>query len=153
MECTVTLVDHGLPDMGYDEAFDRRVEVTAKASELGLIEQANRQVFHGRGFALTRDPETGNLWLTPSDDPEGWAYPPDQKPRRFVLVRDEDETGVSGTGIVAEGIRFSSGAVALQWTTDWPTSVVFHERGIESVEHVHGHNGKTRIEWMDRWDQ
>lgn len=67
-------VDHGLPDMSYEEARAQRLVVTARASELGLIEQANRQVFHARGFALTRDPETGDLWLTPTADPEGWSY-------------------------------------------------------------------------------
>jgi hypothetical protein len=67
--------------------------------------------------------------------------------RAFRLQRLEDETGVSGTGFVAEGVRFSDGTVALRWTSDWPTSVVFHERGIESVEAVHGHSGKTRIVW------
>lgn len=69
--------------------------------------------------------------------------------RRFVLARDEDVTGVSGTGIVAEGVLFSNGVVALQWTSEFPTSVVFHQRGMESVEAVHGHTGRTRIEWVD----
>ena len=68
--------------------------------------------------------------------------------RMFTLVRDEDVTGVSGTGVVAEGIEFSGGVVALRWLSDWPTSVVFHERGMESVEAVHGHGGKTRIVWQ-----
>jgi hypothetical protein len=67
-----------------------------------------------------------------------------------VLVRSEDVTGVSGTGVVAEGVLFSNGVVALQWTSEFPTSVVFHQRGMESVEAVHGHGGKTTIEWVDR---
>lgn len=70
-------------------------------------------------------------------------------PRRFLLVRDVDETGISGVGIVAEGLRFTDGVVVLRWTGAYPTSVVFHDRGVESVEAVHGHNGKTRIEWLD----
>lgn len=69
--------------------------------------------------------------------------------RRFVLKRDTDETGVSGTGVVAEGVLFSNGVVALQWTSEFPTSVVFHQRGIESVLAVHGHGGKTRLLWLD----
>lgn len=69
--------------------------------------------------------------------------------RRFVLHRDEDETGVSGTGVVAEGVEFSGGVVALRWTSAWPTSVVFHDRGIEAVKAIHGHNGRTRIVWLD----
>lgn len=69
-------------------------------------------------------------------------------PRAFVLRRTEDVTGVSGTGIVAEGVEFSDGTVALRWTSAWPTSVVFHDRGIASVEAVHGHGGKTHVEWV-----
>ena len=68
-------------------------------------------------------------------------------PRAFVLQRDVDVTGVSGTGVVAEGVAFSDGTVALRWLSEWPTSVVFHDRGIEAVEAVHGHDGRTRILW------
>jgi hypothetical protein len=71
------------------------------------------------------------------------------QPRAFVLQRNEDLTGVSGTGIVAEGVAFSDGTVALRWTSEWPTSVVFHERGIDSVRHVHGHDGHTTTVWAD----
>lgn len=70
-------------------------------------------------------------------------------PRAFVLQRDEDVTGVSGTGVVAEGVEFSDGTVVLRWTSEWPTSVVFHQRGIESVEAVHGHDGRTKIVYLD----
>lgn len=69
--------------------------------------------------------------------------------RRFELHRDADVSGVSGLGVVAEGIQFSDGIVALRWTSTWPTSVVFHDRGIEAVEAVHGHGGRTRIVWLD----
>ena len=69
--------------------------------------------------------------------------------RRFVLQRDSDLTGVSGTGIVAEGVEFSNGVVALAWTSQWPSSVVFYDRGIESVQAVHGHSGATRVVWLD----
>lgn len=70
--------------------------------------------------------------------------------RRFQLERDTDVTGVSGTGVVAEGVEFSDGVVALRWTSAYPTSVVFHDRGMESVEAVHGHGGSTRIVYLDR---
>lgn len=69
--------------------------------------------------------------------------------RRFGLIRDEDPTGVSGEGMIAFGVEFPDGTVCLRWQTDWPTSVVFHDNGIESVEAVHGHEGRTRIEWWD----
>jgi len=60
-----------------------------------------------------------------------------------------DVTGVSGTGVVAEGVEFSDGHVAVNWLGEWPTSTVYHERGMESVEHIHGHGGSTRIVWLD----
>lgn len=69
--------------------------------------------------------------------------------RLFVLRRDEDVSGVSGTGIVAEGIEFSDGTVALRWTSQWPTSVVFHDKGIESVKAIHGHGGRTEVVYLD----
>jgi hypothetical protein len=69
--------------------------------------------------------------------------------RRFQLNRLHDVTGVSGPGVVAEGVAFTDGTVALRWLSQWPTSVVFHERGIAAVEAVHGHGGSTVIEWLD----
>ena len=69
--------------------------------------------------------------------------------QRFVLDREVDETGVSGTGVVAEGVEFSDGVVCLRWTSEWPSSVVHYDRGMDSVIHVHGHNGKTRIRCLD----
>lgn len=69
--------------------------------------------------------------------------------RRFELHRTEDVSGVSGTGVVAEGVVFTDDVVALRWRSAWPTSVVFHDRGIEAVEAVHGHGGATQIVWLD----
>ncbi len=71
----------------------------------------------------------------------------DKFPRAFVLERSEDVSGVSGIGIVAWGVEFPDGVVALRWKGDWPTSVVFHDRGIASVDKIHGHDGRTRIVW------
>jgi hypothetical protein len=70
-------VDHGLPGMNFRTAFNRREEVTRRASDQGLIEAANRLVFHDRGFTLTWDTATGDLWLTPTENPEGWWYEED----------------------------------------------------------------------------
>jgi len=69
----------------------------------------------------------------------------EQMPKPFVLVRDIDETGVSGTGVVAGGVLFPDGVAVLRWYSDWPTSVVFHDRGMAAIEAVHGHNGKTHV--------
>jgi hypothetical protein len=80
--------------------------------------------------------------------------------RRFILRRYEDVSGISGRGDVAEGVVFSltaheraigatDGAAAIRWLTEWPTSVAFEDRGLASVEHIHGHSGATRIVFLD----
>jgi len=68
--------------------------------------------------------------------------------RKFVLVRHHDHTGVSGTGIVAEGVEFTNGRVCMIWLTRQAHSVVIHEN-IAEVETIHGHNGATTIQWLD----
>lgn len=63
--------------------------------------------------------------------------------KSFYLQREVDETGVSGTGKVAEGVVFSNGWCAMTWLTDH-TSVVFYP-SIDDVYFIHGHNGKTKV--------
>lgn len=73
--------------------------------------------------------------------------------RRFILQRNEDVTGVSGTGLVVEGIQFSDGRCAYRWfTKEMPQTTVLADC-IEDVVTVHGHGGKTRLIWIDTGDQ
>lgn len=75
--------------------------------------------------------------------------------RRFELRRDVDVTGISGTGVVAEGVEFSDRTVVLRWLRTGtsrpehvrPTTVVHDD--IDSVIGLHGHNGATYVEWRD----
>ncbi|WP_424891821.1 hypothetical protein [Streptomyces sp. XH2] len=68
-------------------------------------------------------------------------------PRLFVLQRDHDVTGVSGTGIVADGVQWPDGAVTIRWRGLRPSTV--HWNGISDADAVHGHGGATRIIWTD----
>jgi hypothetical protein len=68
-------------------------------------------------------------------------------PARFQMKRLTDVTGISGTGIVAEGVQFSNGWVALTWLTAH-TSVVFYP-SIADVYAIHGHQGSTVVVWLD----
>lgn len=77
-------------------------------------------------------------------------------PRRFKLVRHEDESGVSGTGVVAYGVEFADGYCTLQWLNDQNPNVeternglASYPGGVEDVEEVHGHDGRTQVEWID----
>jgi len=66
--------------------------------------------------------------------------------RKFILERTEDESGVSGTGTVAEGVEFSNGKVAMSWLTD--TSSLGIYECIEHVTYIHGHGGKTKVVYL-----
>lgn len=67
--------------------------------------------------------------------------------RMFELHRDVDETGISGTGVVAEGIEFSDGVAVVHWLGSHASTVVW-VKGMVSVEAIHGHAGKTRVVWI-----
>lgn len=69
--------------------------------------------------------------------------------RSFVLQRNEDETGISGVGTVAEGVQFLDGTVVLRWLVGEHRSTVVWA-SIESVEAIHGHNGSTEIVWYEQ---
>lgn len=71
--------------------------------------------------------------------------------RLFLLVREVDVTGVTGTGDIAEGVQFTDGTVVLRWkpqpqraahssTAVWPD--------LDSMIGIHGHDGKTRVVWV-----
>jgi len=64
--------------------------------------------------------------------------------RTFTLERDEDETGISGTGKVAEGVVFTDGVVVIRWVVGEHRSTVVWE-SLAAVEAIHGHAGSTRI--------
>ncbi len=66
--------------------------------------------------------------------------------RLFTLERDEDVSGVSGTGTVAEGVEFSDGRVAMRWQVGVPRSTVIWD-SIEDAITIHGHDGRTRLVW------
>lgn len=75
----------------------------------------------------------------------------------FELLRTTDVTGISGTGVVAEGVQFSDGTVVLRWldhqtpevhrTSGVRPTTVMHE-SIGSVLALHGHGGATQLVWV-----
>lgn len=67
--------------------------------------------------------------------------------RMFQLQRDEDESGVSGTGVVAEGVVFTDGSAVLRWKTFMHSTAIYDN--IECVQAIHGHGGKTKVVWID----
>ncbi len=57
------------------------------------------------------------------------------------------ESGVSGTGYVAEGCMFSTGKCVLAWTTKYRSVAVYDS--LSDLLGIHGHGGSTKLEWMD----
>ncbi|WP_432948997.1 hypothetical protein ACQPXM_15255 [Kribbella sp. CA-253562] len=72
-------------------------------------------------------------------------------PRTFELVRHRDLSGVSGTGVVAEGCVFTDGSVALRWRGNNPATAVWPD--LDSVLAVHGHHGATEVHWLEDWTE
>ena len=68
--------------------------------------------------------------------------------RPFVLARHADPSGISGTGIVAEGVEWTGGAADLHWLTD-EESFVHWPGGIKAILAVHGHGGATQARFLD----
>jgi len=67
----------------------------------------------------------------------------------FYLHRKEDESGISGTGRIAQGIVFDNGKVALTWLSAHPTVTVYDNLG--EVRAIHGHSGKTEVQMELDW--
>jgi hypothetical protein len=67
--------------------------------------------------------------------------------RRFVFLRDEDETGISGTGLVVMGVLYPDGRCHYRWMTEHQTDQMADS--LDKLERIHGHNGRTRIVFLD----
>ena len=67
----------------------------------------------------------------------------------FVLNRKEDVSGISGTGIVAEGIKFSDGKVILNWLTQYKSIGIYDS--FHMMEKIHCHDGKTEVSHRARF--
>lgn len=71
--------------------------------------------------------------------------------RQFHLQREEDVSGVSGTGRVAEGVILPSGWCVVWWLSKLWTVTTYENIGV--VEKLHGHDGKTKIVYEDAEDE
>jgi hypothetical protein len=70
--------------------------------------------------------------------------------RRFLLLRREDVSGSSGAGVVADGVLSDSGKAALFWRRGVAdaASVALYD-SLEDLERIHGHEGRTHVEFVD----
>ena len=54
---------------------------------------------------------------------------------------------MSGTGRVAEGVVFHDGQVVMSWFGQHHSIVIYPS--LESAIAIHGHEGRTTIEWAE----
>ncbi len=72
---------------------------------------------------------------------------PDLQP--FMMIRGKDETGVSGTGIVAEGCVFRNGKCAVCWTSATPCIQVWDSFEAFKAVHIDAHpSNETQLVWL-----
>jgi hypothetical protein len=63
--------------------------------------------------------------------------------KEFYLYRRNDESGISGTGRVAQGVVFDDGRVVVVWLSDTSSINIYNSLG--DVKSIHGHEGKTEV--------
>ncbi|WP_201298215.1 hypothetical protein [Nocardia sp. CY41] len=65
------------------------------------------------------------------------------RPRLFILRRDTDVTGYSGTGDVADIVEWPDGTVSMRWRGKVRTFQ--NADRLADIADIHGHDGATRI--------
>lgn len=55
----------------------------------------------------------------------------------FVMIRERDVSGVSGTGVVLEGVQFSTGVVVIHWLTPPPRGSISVFDSLEQFLSIH----------------
>ena len=81
--------------------------------------------------------------------------PPKRAPRgirTFTVARKNDETGVSGVGVIIEGVEYATGPVVVHWLFPPPRGgiAIFDSLGDFLKVHVHPHPAnKTIITFED----
>lgn len=71
-------------------------------------------------------------------------------PRRFYLDRRVDETGISRTGRVLEGVLFQSGKVIVEWRPPHTSVAIYNSMDEFMGIHVDSHPSCSEVVWLDQ---
>jgi len=63
--------------------------------------------------------------------------------KTFHLNRIKDVSGISGTGIVANGVEFNDGKCVISWFGPIHSIEIFNS--IHEIDAIHGHKGATLV--------
>lgn len=122
------------------------------AKVLGLDATAITKIEHGeRGISAMELAALAKAYRVEVSTLLGEEQPPRESPnigmKRFYLERTLDPVGISGLGVIAEGVMFSGGRVVLQWLTQYQSVGIYDS--ISDVLSIHGHNGTTSVVFLD----
>lgn len=143
-----------LCDTCYDRLYkvgglDQYPKVGAGLATLGRIEDFAE--LRQRGLSVSAAAARSGRYrpLRPTLRAAAGDLPPggERMTRRFQLERLNDVSGVSGVGIVADGVQWPDGKVTVRWRGPRPSTVCWD--GMADVVAVHGHQGATRVLWLD----
>lgn len=70
-------------------------------------------------------------------------------PRLFNVIRIKDISGVSGCGKVAVGVEFDTRQVVVNWICRKGKETLEIHKDIDCFIEIHGHNGATKIEYIE----
>jgi hypothetical protein len=107
-----------------------------KVSDYPIFEEGTE-----RSFTTGRTAAEQEAWVDSQESEEETTV------RRFELHRQTDVSGISGTGIVADGVVWEDGSATIRWRGDRPSIV--HWQDIAHAESVHGHGGFTEFVFLD----
>jgi hypothetical protein len=66
--------------------------------------------------------------------------------RQFNFIRTKDVSGISGTGVVLEGVEFTDGIVVVRWLSEHSSTAIY--KNIDEFIIIHGHDGAGEIQWV-----
>lgn len=75
--------------------------------------------------------------------------------RTFTIARQQDETGVSGVGVVIEGVVLATGQTIIHWLTPAPRGAlaIFDSMGDFAKIHIRPHPDNSSILTWDDGEQ
>ncbi len=125
------------------------------------VSEAPRDLYRRLREARRHHPQGAPMPHTPDDDDDDAFYAPPQPvrpspavlPRRGIVIRTVDVTGISGLGHIVEFCKFSDGATAWRWLggppQNQPKWEFYDNPGTAPFEQISGHNGNTEIVFID----
>lgn len=145
--------------MGFSrgEAFDIMEDLPLGHS----VSEATRDFYRRLRQELRSQPQGEHVAQAPDVTGDDVIYAPPvivrpapaRRPRRGLIIRKVDVTGISGLGVIAEFCVFSDNFTLIRWLggppQNQPKHEVYDNPGIDPFIQISGHNGNTDIVWLD----